>query len=310
MSTALFTHSSCLEHDMGSHHPERPDRLRAVLRALEGEEFMFLDRREAPRATFSQIEMVHASNYIEMLEDCTPASGHYALDGDTVLSPGSFEAALRSAGGACAAVDAVVGGEVRNAFVATRPPGHHAERAEAMGFCLFCNAAIAARHAIHMYDTIQKVAVVDFDVHHGNGTQSLMEDDPNLFYASTHQSPGYPETGKESETGVANNVCNCELAPGSKPDVFRAAMIDRIFPALRAFNPDLLIISAGFDAHARDPLAYLRLTNEDFAWVTRELLLIADECCNSRVVSVLEGGYDLEALASASAAHVKALMGH
>ena len=308
MPTALFTHPVCVEHENGFMHPESPDRLRAIERILEGESFALLERHEAPAGQFDQIERVHAPFYVEAIFENMPKSGHTYLDPDTGMSPKSGEAALRAVGGLCAAVDEVVDGRARNAFCPVRPPGHHAERSQAMGFCLFNNVAVAAHHARHKHG-IERVAVVDFDVHHGNGTQNAFFNDPNLFYASSHQWPCYPGTGMESDRGVAENICNLPLSPGAGSAEFREGYQKRVLPALRTFAPELLIISAGFDAHARDPLAQLRLTEDDYAWVTRELLAIAEDCCSGRVVSSLEGGYDLTALANSVAAHVRALMG-
>ena len=308
MTTVLFTHPACLAHDPGEWHPERPDRLRYVLRALEAEEFAPLLREPAPLATREQLERVHPAAYVASILAITPADGgRVMLDADTAMSAGSAEAALRSAGGAVAAVDAVMEGWARNAFVATRPPGHHAEAARAMGFCLFANAAIAARHAQARWG-LGRVAVVDFDVHHGNGTQAIFETDPTLFYGSSHQFPCYPGTGSPSETGVGN-VVNVALPPGSDGMAFRAAWQDVLLPALETFAPELLIVSAGFDAHIADPLAQLRVRTADFQWLTERLLAVVLRHCNGRLVSVLEGGYDLDALADASAAHVRALMG-
>lgn len=307
MSTLLFSHPICLEHSNFPGHPEQPDRLRVIETALENPAFFLLDRREAPEGSIKEIKRVHAPYHVEAILESVPKEGFVALDPDTGLSPASGQAALRAVGAACAAVDAVVGGEARNAFCAIRPPGHHAEAAQAMGFCLFNNAAIAARHG-RAECGLDRVAVVDFDVHHGNGTQSAFEEDPTLFYASSHQWPAYPGTGMEHETGVGN-IVNVPLAPGSGSEPFRQGYTQRILPELRKFKPNLLIISAGFDAHARDPLAQLRLQTEDFSWVTQELLKVADECCQGRVVSVLEGGYDLSALAASVAAHVRELMG-
>ncbi|WP_417820490.1 histone deacetylase family protein [Terasakiella sp.] len=310
MSTLLLTHPVCMKHDTGEHHPERAARLRKILSYLNREEFFLLHRDEAPMASHAQLELAHPTNYIEAVERAVPKVGEHlnAIDGDTIVSADTWEAALRSVGGACYGVDEVMAKKARNVFCATRPPGHHAETTKAMGFCFFNNAAIAAIHAVAKYPEVKKAAVIDFDVHHGNGTQDIFYNSPNLFYGSSHQSPGYPETGKESDTGVANNICNVELAPGSRPEEFRTAYEEKILPALRAFNPDFLVISAGFDAHARDPLAHLRLTVQDFIWVTEELLKVANECCQGRVVSVLEGGYDVDALAASVAAHVKTLM--
>ncbi len=308
MPTAFYTHPACLEHDMGSWHPESPARLTAVLKALEAEHFSYLQRHAAPEATFKEMEYVHAPFYVEAIFENIPKSGHTHLDPDTAVNPKSGKAALRAVGGLCAAVDEVMTGAVRNVFCAVRPPGHHAETAQAMGFCLFNNVAIAAEHARKKHGA-ERVAVVDFDVHHGNGTQNYFYRYRDLFYASSHQWPCYPGTGMEHETGVYNNIVNCQLRPGAGSAEFREAYAERILPALDAFNPDLLLISAGFDAHIRDPLAQLRVETEDFAWVTREMLEIAERRCRGRVVSTLEGGYDLEALAASVSAHVRALMG-
>lgn len=307
MNTLLFTHKACIEHDPGTHHPECPARLRAVLNALEAEEFQSLDRREAPRAEIDQIARVHDRGYVHAVLDAIPTEGRRALDGDTHVSPGSGEAALRAAGAACAAVDAVAAGEARNAFCAVRPPGHHAEQATAMGFCLFNNVAVAALHARAAHG-LKRAAVIDFDVHHGNGTQAMFWNDAALFYASTHQSPLYPGTGSLRERGNFGNIVNAPLAPMSGSEEFRSAMAEAVLPALRAFEPDIVFISAGFDAHRADPLAMLNLENDDYAWATAELMAVADEYCGGRVVSTLEGGYDLNALAASAAAHVRALM--
>ena len=306
MSVALFTHPSALAHDTGEGHPECADRIRAVLRALEAPEFADLLREVAPPATAGQLTAAHAADYVQAIL-ALPQDKVTQIDGDTIFSPGTREAALCAAGGACAAVDAVFEGWAAAGFVAMRPPGHHAEHDRAMGFCFFNNAAVAAHHARARWG-IKRVAVVDFDVHHGNGTQDIFEPDKDLFYASSHQSPCYPGTGAASEHGVANNVVNAPLAPGSTGEAFRAAWEKRILPDLAAFVPELLIISAGFDAHAADPLAQLRLREADFYWVTQKLLEVADKTCPKRVVSLLEGGYDLAALAASAAAHVRALM--
>lgn len=307
MTTLLFSHPICYEHSNFPGHPEQPDRLRAVDGALEAPAFFLLDRREAPEGSVKAIKRVHAPYYVEEIFESVPTEGFRAIDPDTGLCPASGQAALRAIGAVCAAVDAVTAGEARNAFCAVRPPGHHAEAAQAMGFCLFNNAAVAARYA-RVERGLGRVAVVDFDVHHGNGTQSAIEEDASLFYASSHQWPAYPGTGMEQETGVGN-IVNVTLAPGTGSAEFRDGYTRRILPKLREFRPDLIIISAGFDAHARDPLAQLRLQTDDFAWVTREILNVADECCRGQVVSVLEGGYDLDALAISVAAHVRELMG-
>jgi len=304
MTTALFTHAACLAHDPGPGHPESPARLRAVLAALDDPAFADLARHEAPRASEAQIARVHPPALIRHLLGAVPQDGYARVDGDTILSPGSGEAALRAAGALCAAVDAVMKGDVRNAFCAVRPPGHHAEPETAMGFCLFNNVAIGALHARAVHG-LQRIAVVDFDVHHGNGTQAAFEQDADLFFASSHQSPLYPGTGSVVERGVGN-IFNAPLRPGSGSAEFRAAWSERLLPALREFRPEFILISAGFDAHADDPLANLNLTDDDYAWITREIMTIAEECCEGRVVSTLEGGYDLEALARSVSAHVGA----
>jgi acetoin utilization deacetylase AcuC-like enzyme len=309
MSTVLYTHPACLDHDTGDYHPECADRLRAVLQALEGEEFATLHRESAPLATNEQIRLVHSQDHIDSLRARVPAAGEQAhLDPDTVISAGSWEAALRAAGAVIAAVDEVAAATCRNAFCAVRPPGHHAERASAMGFCLFNNVAIGARHAQHAHG-LRRVAVIDFDVHHGNGTQDAFFADPDLFYASTHQSPCYPGSGLVEETGCAGNIVNVPLPPGTTSAAWRQAMTSRVLPRLAEFKPDLVLVSAGFDAHASDPLAELQLTTDDFGWVTHQLCTLAGQLCRDRLVSVLEGGYDLRALARSSAAHVRALMG-
>ena len=307
MTTLLFTHDVCVEHHTGDYHPESPDRLRAVQAALDGHQFDDLDRREAPLASRDHIALVHDPAYVDSVLAAIPADGHRHLDPDTVISPASGDAALRGAGALVAAVDAIVGEQsAGNAFCAVRPPGHHAERARSMGFCLFNNVAIGALHARTAYG-LQRAAVVDFDVHHGNGTQHMFEADKDLFYASSHQAPFYPGTGAASEVGVGN-IVNAPLAAGAGSKEFRDAFERIILPGLRDFDPDILLISAGFDAHADDPLAQLRLTEADYQWVTHELLAAAEDYCEGRVVSVLEGGYDLGALARSVDVHVRGLM--
>jgi acetoin utilization deacetylase AcuC-like enzyme len=306
MTTLLYTHPACLEHDPGEYHPESPARLRAVLQALEAPEFAALERREAPAADLDDIARMHPRRFAERLLAAVPQSGHIAIDADTIMSPSSGQAALRAAGAVVAAVDAVVGGEADNAFCAVRPPGHHAEPERAMGFCLFNNAAIGALRAREAH-RLARVAVIDFDVHHGNGTQARFWDDPSLFYASTHQYPLYPGTGGRSEIG-AGNIVNVPLPPRAGSREFRLGVGRTILPALDEFRPELIVVSAGFDAHEDDPLAQLSLDESDYTWVTEQLLGIARRHAGGRVVSTLEGGYDLPALAGSAAAHVRALM--
>jgi acetoin utilization deacetylase AcuC-like enzyme len=307
MSTLFISHPACLEHLTPDGHPERPDRLRAITRALEAEKFQALARVQAPRAALETIALCHPMDYITQLRDATPTQGLVQLDADTSISPGSFEAALRAAGGAVHAVDEVLTKKAANAFVAARPPGHHAETARPMGFCLFDNAAIAARHA-QKHHGIVRAAIVDFDVHHGNGSQEIFWADKTVMYCSTHQMPLYPGTGAVGENGEYDTVVNAPLRPGDGGEAFRAAFDNRVLPRLRDFRPELIVISAGFDAHMRDPLANLNLVEADFAWATQKIMDVADLCADGRVVSLLEGGYDLEALAYSAAAHVTALM--
>jgi len=307
MTTLLLSHPACLNHVTPMGHPERPDRLRAIERALEHEKFQSLAREQAPMASLETVALAHPMDYVEQVREASPREGMVRLDGDTTMSPGTFEAVMRAVGGAVQAVDEVMAGKVRNAFVATRPPGHHAETATPMGFCLFNNVAIAARHAQKQHGA-ERVAIVDFDVHHGNGSQDIFWNDPTVMYCSTHQMPLYPGTGAVSERGAHNTIVNAPLRPGDGGDQFRQAMETAILPRLEDFGPDLIIISAGFDAHMRDPLANLNFLEPDYTWVTQKLMELADRRANGRVVSVLEGGYDLEGLAKSVAAHVTALM--
>ena len=305
--TILFTHPDCLAHNPGEGHPERPDRLRSVLAALDHADFASLDRREAPLATNEQIARVHAMQYVEAVLAASPANGRIHLDPDTAMSPGTDLAILRAAGAVVAAVDAVMADEDTMAFCAVRPPGHHAEPDHAMGFCLFNSVAVGAAHAQAVYG-VERIAIVDFDVHHGNGTEAMTSSRPQWLYASTHQWPLYPGTGSARDHGPYRNIVNAPLQQGAGGAEFRDAFRDIILPALDAFRPELLIISAGFDAHRRDPLAGLELETEDYGWVTEQLAEIAKRHSKGRIVSSLEGGYDLSALAASAAAHVRALM--
>ena len=308
MTVALFTHPAGLEHDTGPGHPESPGRLRAVLQALEHPDFVSLLREVSPEATVEQLERVHPPDYVRAILAIRPPEGDLVqLDGDTFMSHGSREAVLRACGGAVAAVDAVMEGWAHAAFVATRPPGHHAERSRPMGFCLFNGAAVAALHTRARWG-LRRVAVVDFDVHHGNGTQDIFEADAELMYVSSHQSPCYPGTGAAGERGIDGNVLNLPLPPGSTGVDFRRAWERTGLPALHDFAPELLIVSAGFDAHRADPLAELLLETEDFGWMTDQLLAVADRHTGGRVVSVMEGGYDRRARAASAALHVRRLM--
>jgi acetoin utilization deacetylase AcuC-like enzyme len=303
MTTALITHSACFAHDTPAGHPERPARLRAVLDSLSAFD---LQRIESPQADTESLWRAHDPALVSSVLSFR-GPGFTRIDPDTFMSAGSAEAALHAAGAVIAAVDGVMRGICRNAFCAARPPGHHAERARAMGFCLFNNVAVGALHARAVHG-LKRIAVVDFDVHHGNGTQDVFSPDPELFYASTHQMPLYPGTGLVAERGVADNVLNRPLPPGSGSAEFRAAYSNSVLPALEAFRPDFIFISAGFDAHRADPLANLALSEEDFGWVTGEICAAAASLCNGRVVSTLEGGYDLDALAASAGAHIGALI--
>ncbi|MFJ6023171.1 histone deacetylase family protein [Brevundimonas sp. NPDC092305] len=303
MSVALFTHPDMLAHQPGLGHPESPERLKAVLDALE-DAGLDLDRRAATEATVEDLERLHPQQYVARLLAAAPASGFNQLDADTVLSPGSVRAARLAAGAVVDSVRAVARGETARAFAAVRPPGHHAEPDQAMGFCLFSNVAVAARVA--QAEGMARVAVIDFDVHHGNGTQAAFEADGSLFLGSIHQMPLYPGTGAASEIGVGN-IVNAPVPPHAAREAWRATFSGGLMPALQAFDPDLILISSGFDAHRRDPLAHQSLEAEDFAWATRAVIEVARSCCGGKVVSSLEGGYDLEGLGRSAAAHVKAL---
>ncbi len=308
MTTLLVSHRSSLDHQTPPGHPERPDRIRAIEQVLGESRFDTLVREQAPEGSLDLVRLCHNEHYIEELRHIAPKSGMIYLDGDTSMSPGTWEAAMRGVGGAVAATDAVMSGTHDNAFVAMRPPGHHAETNRPMGFCLFDHAAIAARHAQRKYG-IARAAVVDFDVHHGNGTQDIFWSDPSVMYCSTHQMPLFPGTGARSERGEHDTIVNAPLAPEDGSAKFRAAFENVILPQLQKFSPELIIVSAGFDAHYRDPLASINLRADDFGWVTRKLMDVADASAGGRIVSVLEGGYDLQGLKESVAAHVTALMG-
>jgi acetoin utilization deacetylase AcuC-like enzyme len=308
MTTLLLTHRASLDHLTPPGHPERPDRIRAVDQVLSESRFDKLVRGEAPEGTLDLVKLCHDEHYVEELRRIAPDKGLVYLDGDTSMSPGTWETVMRTVGGAVAATDAVMSGAADNAFLAMRPPGHHAETNRPMGFCFFDHAAIAARHAQRKYG-IARAAVVDFDVHHGNGTQDIFWADPTMMYCSTHQMPLFPGTGATGERGEHDTIVNAPLAPNDGAAKFRAAFENLILPQLTKFAPELIVISAGFDAHRRDPLANINLDAEDFGWVTRKLLDVAHSSAGGRVVSVLEGGYDLQGLKESVAAHVTALMG-
>jgi acetoin utilization deacetylase AcuC-like enzyme len=306
--TLLLTHPAFLDHETPPGHPERADRLRAVNQVLARESYARLERGEAPVGDLDLVTLCHNEHYVEELRHIAPASGIVYIDGDTSMSPGTWEAVMRGVGGAVAATDAVMSGTHNNAFVAVRPPGHHAEINKSMGFCFFDNVAIAARHAQRKYG-IERAAIVDFDVHHGNGTQDIFWADPTVMYCSTHQMPLFPGTGASGERGEHDTIVNAPLASEDGGAKLRAAFENVILPQLRKFSPELIIVSAGFDGHYRDPLASLNLKAEDFGWVTHQLLDVAETTAGGRLVSVLEGGYDLQGLQESVAAHVTALMG-
>jgi len=306
MATRLYTHPIYLEHLTPAGHPERPDRLRAIGKVLEEEAFDALDRQLSPEGDEATILYAHPGDFVEMVRSRIPQEGIARIDSDTSASPKSWQAALTAIGAANAAVDDVFSGAAENVFVASRPPGHHAEKTTAMGFCLFNTAAIAARHAQRAHG-VDRVAIVDWDVHHGNGTQDIFWDDPSVLYCSTHQMPLYPGTGAKDETG-AGNIVNAPLSAGMGGEGFREAFLSRVLPAIDRFEPDLIIISAGFDAHHRDPLAEINLVEDDFDWATGTLMDKADRWSKGRLVSLLEGGYDLQGLAFSVGAHVRRLM--
>jgi len=304
--TLLFSHPACLEHDTGGGHPESQARLRAVLETLDGPDFIKLDRRAAPRAERGHLVRVHDAGYVSRVYKSAPESGSIEFVSDTIMMPATLEAALRAAGSAVAAVDGILAGESDNAFCAIRPPGHHAGPKSTMGFCFFNNSAIAAAHA-RIAHGLSKIAIVDFDVHHGNGTQAIFRSDSDVFFASVHQALIFPKTGTSGETGVGN-VLNTPLRRKAGRAEFLAAITEEIAPAIIAHAPELIVISAGFDSHLADPIGDMKLNEDDFAAATRALMEAADACCSGRIVSLLEGGYNPAALASSVAAHVRELM--
>lgn len=307
MTTALITHNDCLNHITPAGHPERVDRLKTLLRLFDEPQFNDLQRFDAPLCEIEQILRAHPRQHYEKIAHSEPQSGFISIDGDTHMSPGSLVAARRAAGANVLAVDLVLNGQVNNAFCAVRPPGHHAERARAMGFCLFSNVIIGALHALEAHP-LERVAIVDFDVHHGNGSSALAWDDKRIFFASTHESPLFPGTGAAHETGAHGQILNVPLESQTSDAHFQRAMEREILPALAAHHPDCIFISAGFDAHWRDPLATLTWSEDIFGWATDAICDVADKCCNGHVISTLEGGYDLEGLYHSAAAHLQALM--
>lgn len=309
MTVRVYTHPSSHLHVTPPGHPERVARIQTVDRVLGEDRFAGLDRAEPPKATEDQLKRAHDSGYVEKIYAASPDDGIVSLDADTHMVKDSLDAALHAAGANVAAVDAVMAGQTKAAFCALRPPGHHAERDRAMGFCLFSNIAIGALHAIESLGA-GRVAIMDFDVHHGNGTQDVFWSDPRVMFSSTHQMPLYPGTGAPSETGEHGNIANAPLGPMTGGSEMRAAFENRVLPAIRKHEPDLIMISAGFDAHVNDPLANLMWTAEDFRWATERIVDLAAELCDGRVVSTLEGGYDLDGLAESVAAHLEVLDAH
>lgn len=305
MSTIIIKHDDCLRHDPGPRHPESADRVKAVMAGLE--DISGLQYLPAPRASHEQIKRVHPSGFWQHIASMEPPEGQVAIDADTYLSNGSVDAALRASGGLCFAIDQILENKAQHAFCAVRPPGHHSEPEQAMGFCLLNHVAIGARHALQSPD-VKRVAIIDFDVHHGNGTQAVFEQDSDVLFVSSHQSPLYPGTGSPDETGCGN-ILNMPLAAGDGGHAFRGAWKERGLPAVHEFRPDMILVSAGFDAHQRDPLAQLELQDADYRWITDAIKDVAEVCCRGRIASILEGGYDLEALASASRMHVLSLSG-
>lgn len=306
MATVYFTHSAALQHVTPPGHPERVARIEAIYAALRDADFAGLDRRQAPLADEAEVLRCHPATYLEKVKRARPADGWAQLDGDTFMSPGSFATALHAIGGVNAAVDAVLAGEAANGFVAMRPPGHHAERETAMGFCLFGTVSVAAKRALDHHG-LARVAVLDFDVHHGNGTQDLLWDEPRAMFVSSHQMPLYPGSGARGERGAHGQIVNLPLAPGTGGAEMRQVW-EGALAQVAVFEPELIIVSAGFDAHRADPLGGLNWTEADFAWITHAICDLADDCCQGRVVSSLEGGYDLDALGASVAAHLRVLM--
>lgn len=307
MTTLFLSHADCLQHVTPEGHPEQVARLERVLAAMDAPQFNGLTRQDAPMGEAAHVLLAHPPSHFQRVQKAAPKQGTISLDADTHMSAGSMNAALRAVGANIRAVDQVMNGDVQNAFCATRPPGHHAESEKPMGFCLFGNVAIAAKHALENHGA-KRVAIVDFDVHHGNGTQDLLWNEPRTLFCSSHQMPLYPGSGAATETGAHGNVLNHPLPEGCSTNTMRAAYGGEILPAIEAFGPDLILISAGFDAHRADPLANLMWEVDDFRWLTMRICDVADKVCDGRIVSTLEGGYDLDALAASVAAHIEVLM--